>query len=597
MSRFCCKAGADHTHCPCAVVDVAVGVHAQTASWLGVSESGNGLSAVRQHNVTKMTNDLLGSGMPSTSNLFNITSSSPTPAVVEPEYFCKWVLYHEIPGSRVRMWDLCILVPNVVFLLFMALRFNRARLKLRATSSPIFSTFYILVSLNAVMSVIRCVVSMTVNAAAPAGGIADKALWVVVRFFLLSTEMSVLIFGLAFGHLDSRTSIQRVLLVTSFVALLYSGTQGVLELVLPDRKFYVPDKNFELFGHGGMLFWFISSVLFAVVLPWIFTATTTNNGLLAFFRVPRGNDTADCTIFDQRSASVTSSLDIILKEPRCDIRFRGHGTWLTNKMLKPPLLLLQVLPWIFTATTTNNGLLAFFRVPRGNDTADCTIFDQRSASVTSSLDIVLKEPRCDIRFRGHGTWLTNKMLKPPLLLLQVYIVVFLLPWTGLRERVALPAKQSFYWYALFLAVLNLTQAAGSGLYYYDIREGVCVVDVTSYLYFTIFTPLVYKTFLADFFSISQPSIMFSYKAQTDDPMEDDNVSLPHQLSCSSLKTDSDYIYQNNSLYDSTHFDAANVNPLYAQSLQSPDSVVDYCGASQRPTYQTNIAPSQQPPPR
>lgn len=44
-------------------------------------------------------------------------------------------------------------------------------------------------------------------------------------------------------------------------------------------------------------------------------------------------------------------------------------------------------------------------------------------------------------------------------------------------------------------------------------------------------------------SISQPSIMFSYKAQTDDPMEDDNVSLPHQLSCSSLKTDSDYIYQ------------------------------------------------------
>ncbi|XP_054924374.1 transmembrane protein adipocyte-associated 1 homolog isoform X1 [Dermacentor andersoni] len=406
-------------------------------------ESGNGLSAVRQHNVTKMTNDLLGSSMPSTSNLFNITSSSPTPAVVEPEYFCKWVLYHEIPGSRVRMWDLCILVPNVVFLLFMALRFNRARLKLRATSSPIFSTFYILVSLNAVMSVIRCVVSMTVNAAAPAGGIADKALWVVVRFFLLSTEMSVLIFGLAFGHLDSRTSIQRVLLVTSFVALLYSGTQGVLELVLPDRKFYVPDKNFELFGHGGMLFWFISSVLFAVV----------------------------------------------------------------------------------------------------------------------------------------------------------YIVVFLLPWTGLRERVALPAKQSFYWYALFLAVLNLTQAAGSGLYYYDIREGVCVVDVTSYLYFTIFTPLVYKTFLADFFSISQPSIMFSYKAQTDDPMEDDNVSLPHQLSCSSLKTDSDYIYQNNSLYDSTHFDAANVNPLYAQSLQSPDSVVDYCGASQRPTYQTNIAPSQQPPPR
>lgn len=44
-------------------------------------------------------------------------------------------------------------------------------------------------------------------------------------------------------------------------------------------------------------------------------------------------------------------------------------------------------------------------------------------------------------------------------------------------------------------------------------------------------------------SVSQPSIMFSYKPQVDDVVEDDNVSLPHQLSCSSLKTDSDYIYQ------------------------------------------------------
>ncbi|KAH8032480.1 hypothetical protein HPB51_025933 [Rhipicephalus microplus] len=170
---------------------------------------------------------------------------------------------------------------------------------------------------------------------------------------------------------------------------------GVLELVLPDRKFYVPDKNFELFGHGGMLFWFISSVIFAV-------------------KTTRGAQTQACT--------VAADIELI-------------------------------------CTTTTK------------------------------------------------------------------------------------AKQSFYWYALFLAVLNVAQAVGSGLYYYDIREGVCVVDVTSYLYFTIFTPLVYKTFLADFFSISQPSIMFSYKAQTDDPMEDDNVSLPHQLSCSSLKTDSDYIYQ------------------------------------------------------
>lgn len=50
-----------------------------------------------------------------------------------------------------------------------------------------------------------------------------------------------------------------------------------------------------------------------------------------------------------------------------------------------------------------------------------------------------------------------------------------------------------------------------------------------------------------FYSIAQSSIMFSYKAQIEDNMDDDTVSLPHQQSFSSLKTDSDYIYQVNFL--------------------------------------------------
>lgn len=100
---------------------------------------------------------------------------------------------------RIRIWDIIILIPNLLFMLFLAIRFNRARLKLRATSSPIFMTFYGLVIGNVVISLIRCAVSMSVNAAAPFGGVADKVLWVTVRFFLLSTEMSVVIFGLACG--------------------------------------------------------------------------------------------------------------------------------------------------------------------------------------------------------------------------------------------------------------------------------------------------------------------------------------------------------------------------------------------------------------
>ena len=170
------------------------------------------------------------------------------------------------------------------------MRFNRARLKLRATSSPIFLAFYGLVICNVVISVIRCIVSMSVNAAATVGGKADKILWVTVRFFLLSTEMSVVIFGLAFGelilllllkiayykileihdclfvgHLDSRSSIRRVLLATSLIALAFTITQGTLELVLPDDTFHIPSRDFYVFGHGGMMFWFCSSLVFTMV--------------------------------------------------------------------------------------------------------------------------------------------------------------------------------------------------------------------------------------------------------------------------------------------------------------------------------------------
>lgn len=58
--------------------------------------------------------------------------------------------------------------------------------------------------------------------------------------------------------------------------------------------------------------------------------------------------------------------------------------------------------------------------------------------------------------------------------------------------------------------------------------------------------------------------MFSYKAQVDDAMDEDTVSLPHQQSFSSLKTDSDYIYQ-------VHTPSFHV-PLYdSQTLKSSPS--------------------------
>ena len=48
--------------------------------------------------------------------------------------------------GRVRFWDLLLLVPNVAFFIFLIWKLPSARAKIRLVSSPIFITFYILVS-------------------------------------------------------------------------------------------------------------------------------------------------------------------------------------------------------------------------------------------------------------------------------------------------------------------------------------------------------------------------------------------------------------------------------------------------------------------
>nr|XP_045241534.1 transmembrane protein adipocyte-associated 1 isoform X4 [Macaca fascicularis] len=118
---------------------------------------------------------------------------------------CLLLLYEDIGTSRVRYWDLLLLIPNVLFLIFLLWKLPSARAKIRITSSPIFITFYILVSslqltekpttqlkqkgiscfynenelqvfVVALVGIARAVVSMTVSTS-NAATVADKATW------------------------------------------------------------------------------------------------------------------------------------------------------------------------------------------------------------------------------------------------------------------------------------------------------------------------------------------------------------------------------------------------------------------------------------
>uniref|UniRef100_A0A672IVT1 Integral membrane protein GPR175 n=1 Tax=Salarias fasciatus TaxID=181472 RepID=A0A672IVT1_SALFA len=286
---------------------------------------------------------------------------------------CLQVLYEDVGDSRVRFWDLLLLVPNVAFLMFLMWKLPSARAKIRLTSSPIFVTFYLLVFVVAAVGITRAIVSMTVSASS-AATIVDKVLWEITRFFLLAIELSVIILGLAFGHLESKSSIKRVLAITAVLALGYSITQGTLEILYPDS--HLSAEDFNIYGHGGRHFWLASSCFFFLV----------------------------------------------------------------------------------------------------------------------------------------------------------YSLIVILPKTPVRERISLPSKRSFYVYAAILSLLNLVQGLGSALLCAGVIEGLCCVDVTTFLYFSAFAPLIYVTFLKGFFG-SEPKILFSYKSQMDEPDESD-VHLPPTIAAS-----------------------------------------------------------------
>ncbi|XP_036885911.1 transmembrane protein adipocyte-associated 1 isoform X3 [Sturnira hondurensis] len=146
---------------------------------------------------------------------------------------CLLLLYEDIGTSRVRYWDLLLLIPNVLFFIFLLWKLPFARAKICITSSPIFITFYILI------------------------------LWEITRFFLLAIELSVVILGLAFGHLESKSSIKRVLAITTVLSLAYSVTQGTLEILYPDA--HLSAEDFNIYGHGGRQFWLVSSCFFFLV--------------------------------------------------------------------------------------------------------------------------------------------------------------------------------------------------------------------------------------------------------------------------------------------------------------------------------------------
>lgn len=146
----------------------------------------------------------------------------------------------------------------------------------------------------------------------------------------------------------------------------------------------------------------------------------------------------------------------------------------------------------------------------------------------------------------------------------------LLPCVRLGS-ITLPNKPSFYQYSGFLLLVHLLQAIGAGMLYFQVNpNGLCILNFGTFLYMTVFTPLVYSTFLGPFFKTAQPTLLFTYKAQIDDEEDEENAPNQHSVQFSLTPGSVDLTDDNEPIVRNGVTPTA--MPALVDGLASPDSV-------------------------
>jgi transmembrane protein adipocyte-associated 1 len=166
-------------------------------------------------------------------------------------------------------------------MVFLCVRLRRVYERIQRGRSTIFTTFFILVFIAAFVCTLRCVVAMCLPASATANGdvsadgeiargtlstTVNKICWLFARFCLLFVESSFIVFALIGSALENnQRTVRRILVLTACVTGTYSVMQSILELGRFDDDAALPMHRGDLYQHGGMLFWFVSSALFTVI--------------------------------------------------------------------------------------------------------------------------------------------------------------------------------------------------------------------------------------------------------------------------------------------------------------------------------------------
>lgn len=163
----------------------------------------------------------------------------------------------------------------------------------------------------------------------------------------------------------------------------------------------------------------------------------------------------------------------------------------------------------------------------------------------------------------------------------IYAAILILPFLPFVKNslsIAIPNKPGFYQYVTFVLILYTVRFSGAAMIYFKTDpNGMCILNLSQFLYITFYAPFVYAAFLSPFFKTAQPTLLFSYKAQIDDFDEADdmpNASGSMQFSLDQSpqeEVESNPIIRNGSAPVPSH------SFISVDTLASPESVTEDIG--------------------
>lgn len=177
---------------------------------------------------------------------------------------CKEILHFQVGASTIRLWDLLLLLPNLAFLLFLFYRLPWARARLGASPSHLHRCLHHLVLASSLAGALRCLLAMLLQLASPHHHTADTVVWLAARLVLLTAELAVAALAGAFGLVEEREVVRRVVVGSGVVAVLVCGVQGGLELAAPYYGLQL-SSGLQLYGGGGPACLAATSALLALL--------------------------------------------------------------------------------------------------------------------------------------------------------------------------------------------------------------------------------------------------------------------------------------------------------------------------------------------